>query len=113
MDQSQYLDCLNKFIDGMIKKDKNLLDDTMSKDAILYHMTGHKETKEEYIKDILDGTLNYYDYKIISFSDNVATIKLLAKVYGSEKSWWTLKMYIEYTKEDNKTKIKTSKVRLG
>ena len=113
MDQKQHLDVINLFLKGMIDKDRNLLEKTMTKDAYLYHMTGKKESREEYINDILDGTLNYYDYQIIEDNKNEIKIKLLAKVYGGSKNWWTLVMSIKYIVEDNLLKIKESKVRMG
>ena len=103
------LDVFKKLCEGMIKKDKNLLDEALHDDSILIHMTGHMESKNEYISDILNGTLNYYDYEIISFNDKQAAIRLLAKVYGGSKSWWTLKMTLKY--KDNK--IIESKVSLA
>ena len=98
---------------GMIEKDENKLRLSMSKDSHLIHMTGKVETREEYIKDILNGTLNYYDYEILSFDENFCVIRLLAKVYSGSKSWWTLKMNTEYALEDDVVKIKTCKVRMG
>ena len=111
----QEKDCLNAYklmTIGMIEKDKEKLIQSMSKDSALIHMTGMSETRDEYIKDILDGTLNYYDYEIISFDVHEVTIRLQAKVYGGTKSWWTLKMATEYVIEDGLVKIKTCKVRM-
>lgn len=88
-------------IEGMIEKSKDKLINAMSNDSKLYHMTGRCESRSEYIDDILDGTLNYYDYELIGFNEDVAVVKLLAKVYGGSKSWWTLKMNIKYD-EHNK-----------
>ena len=113
MDQEQYLDTFIKLIKGMIDKDKNLLDEALSKDCYLYHMTGLKQTKQQYITDILDGTLNYYQYQIINFDKEIATVRLLAKVYNISKSWWTLEMNLKYVLEDNLTKIKECRVRMG
>ena len=99
--------------EGMIQKNPEKLRLAMSHDAHLVHMTGKVETREEYIEDILDGTLNYYDYKIMRFSEDEALVQLLAKVYGGAKSWWTLRMDTVYAMENGLTKIKQSKVRLG
>lgn len=85
----------------------------MSIDSRLIHMTGKSETREEYIEDILDGTLNYYDYEILHFDEDEAIVRLLAKVYGGSKSWWVLKMDTEYVLENGKTKIKKCRVRMG
>ena len=97
----------------MIDKDRALLEEALSKDAFLYHMTGLRQTREEYIRDILDGTLNYYDVQILSYEEKQATVRLLAKVYGGAKSWWTLRMSLTYVLEDGAIKIKESNVRLG
>lgn len=94
-------------IEGMIEKSKIKLEQSMSYGSKLYHMTGRCESREEYINDILDGTLNYYDYELISFYENIAVVKLLAKVYGGSKSWWNLKMNIKY---DGNNKILECKV---
>ena len=106
-------DCLKVFelmTIGMIEKDSSKLKESMSINAHLIHMTGKIQTREEYINDILDNTLNYYDYEILSFTENEAIIKLLAKVYGGTKNWWTLHMKTIYTEEDGKIKIKECRV---
>ena len=113
MDKNKYLDTFMLFITGMIEKNKNKLNDSMSNNACLYHMTGLKESKEEYIKDILNGTLNYYDYEIIKFDIEKVIIRLLAKVYNSNKTWWTLIIYTKYIEENNRIKLLESKVKLG
>lgn len=95
---------------GMIEKSPEKLRLAMSEDARLIHMTGKVETREEYIKDILDNTLNYYDYEIINFTQDEVVIRLLAKVYGGAKSWWPLKMKTIYKKENNVIKIQECRV---
>ena len=97
----------------MIEKDSDKLRASISEDGHLIHMTGLDENREQYIKDILDGTLNYYDYQIIDFDINKATIRLFAKVYGGSKSWWTLVMHTKYAKENGLIKIKECIVRMG
>lgn len=113
MDQRESLELINKLCQGMVKKDRYLLEEAMSEDAYLYHLTGQRESREQYIKDIEDGILNYYDYKIIDFKGTEAAIKLLAKVYNSALSWWTLKMSISFKEVNGIKRIKECKVRLG
>ena len=113
MDQGQHLEVIHLLLEGMANKDRAMLEEAILKNALLFHMTGRSETREEYIQDILDGTLNYYDYRIIGSSENEVKVRLLAKVYGGNKSWWTLAMSIKYTVEDNLTKIKENKVRMA
>lgn len=106
-------DCLKTYelmIMGMIEKNSSKLKESMSKNAHLIHMTGKVETRDEYINDILDGTLNYYDYEILSFTESDVFIRLLAKVYDGDKRWWMLHMKTIYLEEDGKIKIKECKV---
>ena len=59
-------------------------------------MSGKRQTKQEFISEIMDGTLNYFKSEIIEptilWDDNeratlVADVALTAKVYGSEGKW--------------------------
>ena len=113
MNKIDYLNAYELMIIGMIEKDTNKLKESMSKDSYLIHMTGKAESREEYIKDILDGTLNYYKYKILSFNEKEVDINLFAQVYGGSKSWWRLHMDTIYCLEEEKIKIKECKVRMG
>ena len=102
---------------GMIEKSKEKLIQSMSIDSHLHHMTGLVETREEYIKDILNGTLNYYDFEILSFdfynNEAIVTIRLLAKVYSGSKSWWKLKMNTKFVEEGGIVKVQDCKVHIG
>lgn len=102
---------------GMIEKNPDKLRDSMCEDAILGHMTGREESREEYIQDILNGTLNYYDYRIEKFEFNKGFaniyIKLQAKVYNSFVSWWDLAMKASFKEEDGKVKVKKCEVRMA
>ena len=59
------------------------------------HMSGKKQTREEFIGEIMDGTLNYFkvdtkDYSISVDGDTAhmkVTHTLTAKVYGISDSW--------------------------
>lgn len=58
-------------------------------------MSGKKQTREEFIDEIMDGTLNYFkvdtkDYSIRVDADTAhmkVTHTLTAKVYGISGSW--------------------------
>ncbi len=59
------------------------------------HMSGKKQTKEEFFGEIEDGTLNYYQYEIhdpvVTVNGDTATLTadttLTAKVYGISGRW--------------------------
>lgn len=89
---------LNRFIEfqkAMIVKDSKKLNEIMQDNYTLTHMSGKTQTKQEYINEILDGTLNYYESNInnikIIIEENNALIKaditLNAKVYGIKGTW--------------------------
>lgn len=89
---------LNRFIEfqkAMIVKDSKKLNEIMQDNYTLTHMSGKTQTKQEYINEILDGTLNYYESNInnikIIIEENNALIKaditLNAKVCGIKGTW--------------------------
>ena len=80
---------------AMIEKDRAALELYFDKGLIFTHMSGKKQTREEFIVEIMDGTLNYFkvdtkDYSI-SVNGDMAHMKvthtLTAKVYGISGSW--------------------------
>lgn len=89
---------LNRFVEfqkAMIEKDSEKLNELMRDNYTLTHMSGKTQTKEEYINEIMDGTLNYYksiiDNPTITVDDKKAVLKadvtLDAKVYGIKGTW--------------------------
>lgn len=92
---------------AMIKKDRTAMELYFDKNLTFTHMSGKKQTREEFIGEIMDGTLNYFkvdtkDYSI-SMDGNTAHMKvthtLTAKVYGISGSW-TLSGENTYKKRD-------------
>ena len=80
---------------AMIEKDRAAMERYFDKNLTFTHMSGKKQTREEFIGEIMDGTLNYFkvdtkDYKI-QVAGNTARMKvthtLTAKVYGISGSW--------------------------
>lgn len=90
---------LKRFIDfqeAMIVKDYDKLDVILNDNYTLTHMSGKTQSKEEYINEIMDGTLNYYkstiDNPIITIIEEIksifkADVTLEAKVYGIKGTW--------------------------
>ena len=52
--------CYLTMYDGMLHKDRKLLEDALDESFVLIHMTGGRQTREEFIKAIEGGVLNYY-----------------------------------------------------
>ena len=80
---------------AMIAKDRAALERYFDEKLTFTHMSGKKQTRAEFIGEIMDGTLNYYnidtkDYKIRVDGDTAymrVTHTLTAKVYGMRGAW--------------------------
>ncbi len=92
---------------AMIDKDIETLDRLYRDGTTFTHMSGKKQTKEEFFGEIADGTLNYFAYDILNPVITVdggeavltADVTLTAKVYGASGSW-TLPVNAHFTKTD-------------
>ena len=101
----------------MIDKEESELRSLMSDDYYLMHITGTKQSIDEFISGLLDGTFNYYsaehDDIQISVNGNTATMvgksKVLAAVYGGSKSRWRLRGDFTLRKENENWKLTSSK----
>ncbi|MBR3813272.1 MAG: nuclear transport factor 2 family protein [Spirochaetaceae bacterium] len=80
---------------AMIEKDRTAMELYFDKNLTFTHMSGKKQTRKEFIGEIMDGTLNYFkvdtkDYSISVDGDTAhmkVTHTLTAKVYGISGSW--------------------------
>ena len=94
-DQENVLKRFIEFQNAIIEKDFEKLDEILNDNYTLTHMSGKTQTKQEYIDEIMDGTLNYYESIInnptITIEKNRAVLKadvtLDAKVYGIKGTW--------------------------
>ena len=81
-----------RMYEGMITKDEAILRDVLDDSFVLVHMTGMRQSREEYIGAILNGTLNYYS----------------AAVFGGGRSNWRLQQKCSFKKVDGTWKITRS-----
>lgn len=95
-DQEEVLERFIEFQYAMIEKDLEKLNELLKDNYTLRHMSGKIQTKDEYIDEIMDGTLNYYKSIInnpiimIKEKDKAllkADVTLDAKVYGMKGTW--------------------------
>lgn len=93
---------------AMINKDVKKMRNLVTADKTFTHMSGRKQTREEFFEEIRNGTLNYYRYQIhdpvVTINGNKANLKadvtLKAKVYGMPGSW-TLHTDTDFIKTEN------------
>ena len=107
---NEILDRFIEFQQALIDKDEDKLNEILTEKYELIHMSGKRQTKQEFISEIMDGTLNYYKSEIIEptilWDDAeratlVADVALTAKVYGIEGKW-TLDTSVDFEKIDGK-----------
>ena len=102
---------INRFVEfqqALIDKNEDKLNEIINEDYELVHMSGKTQSKEEFIFEVMDGTLNYYKSEILEptilWDDEnnaslIADVRLTAKVYGA-RGKWTLNTVANFKKID-------------
>jgi uncharacterized protein (TIGR02246 family) len=109
MDDKQQIERLyEQMYRAMVEKDTATLDRVHAPEFVLVHMTGMRQSKQDYIRAILDGTLNYYsaehEQMDISVNGDKATLKgrsrVTAAVFGGGRHIWRLQLTFQLVKRD-------------
>ena len=116
-DEEQIKELYRTYWNYMIDKNAEGLRDLMAGDYYLRHMTGVKQSVDEFLKGLLNGTFNYYsaehDEIIVNINGDTATIigksRVLAAVYGGGKNSWRLQGDFTLRKENGNWKLTSSK----
>ena len=107
-DESQIKTLYREMYEAMVAKDTVTLNRVHADDFVLTHMTGMHQSKQEYIKAIAGGTLNYYSAEHeqieIKVSGNHATLtgrsRVTAAVFGGGRHTWHLQLMFQLVKRD-------------
>ncbi|MDE7261729.1 MAG: nuclear transport factor 2 family protein [Oscillospiraceae bacterium] len=107
-DRKLLTECYNTMYQGMVQKNKALLDRVLDDSFALLHMTGMCQSKRQYIEAIINGALNYYSAQTddidIAISDDTARLvgqsRVTAAVFGGGKHAWQLQLAIDAVKRD-------------
>lgn len=99
-----------------INKDIKKLDEILSDDYVLVHMTGLNQTKNDYINSVINEDLKYYEsiHESINIKINgnsakvIGKTKTLASPFGIDKTWWRVKQEMTLEKINGKWIIKKS-----
>ena len=94
--------------DAMIRKDKAALAKVLDDSFVLVHMTGMRQPKEDFLRAVMDGTLNYFSARHenmpVTVSGDTATITgqsyVAAAVFGGGRHNWRLQQRIKLKKKD-------------
>lgn len=103
--------------DYMIEKNIEGLRSLMSSGYCLYHMTGVRQSADEFLKGLDNGTFNYYsaehDDIVVSVDGDEATMigksRVVAAVYGGGKGSWRLQGDFTLRKENENWKFTSSR----
>jgi uncharacterized protein (TIGR02246 family) len=118
MDDRQQIEQLySEMYRAMVEKDLATLDRVHADEFVLVHMTGMRQSKEEYINAILDGTLNYYsashEQLDIAIDGDRATLtgrsRVTAAVFGGGRGTWRLQLRFQLTKRDGRWQLTEAK----
>ena len=115
-DEELIIQAYKRMYDGMIAKNEGILNDVLDDSFVLVHMTGMRQPKEEFIKAVLNGTLNYFSAEHenmpVEITDNTATLTgqsyVAAAVFGGGRSNWHLQQKCSLKKINNEWKITRS-----
>ena len=99
-DKEQIMQLYETMYKAMIAKDMEVLDEVHDEHFILIHMTGMRQSKQEYLKAIKNGTLNYYSAKHeqmeVDITGDRATLqgqsRVEAAVFGGGRHTWRLQL---------------------
>ena len=76
-DKEQIETLYRDMYEAMVAKDTVVLNRVHADDFVLTHMTGMHQSKQEYIKAITNGTLNYFSADILLYSANLLSCNLV------------------------------------
>lgn len=105
-----------RMYDGMITKNEAVLRDVLDDSFVLVHMTGMRQSKEEFIKAVLNGTLNYFSAEheniLVDMEGDTAFLTgqsyVAAAVFGGGRSNWHLQQKCSLKKTKGEWKITRS-----
>lgn len=101
-DEQQIVALYREMYRYMILKDTASLGKMLSDDFFLVHMTGMRQSKQDYLRAIANGTLNYYSEELdaapVHIEGDHARIKgqsrVNAAVFGGGRHTWRLQLDI-------------------
>lgn len=101
--------CYLEMYRAMTVKDSVGMDKILDESFVLIHMTGMRQPKAEFIRAVLDGTLNYYnaehdEIRLLSADEEQATMvgrtRVNAAVFGGGRHTWRLQQDIKLVKRN-------------
>ena len=105
-----------RMYDGMIAKDESILREVLDENFVLIHMTGMRQSKEAFIRSVMEGTLNYFsavhENMPVEIHGDTAVLTgqsyVSAAVFGGGQSDWHLQQICTMKKINGNWKITLS-----
>ena len=116
-DREQIEELYRAYWQYMINKDIAGMDRIMADDYELRHMTGLRQSKQDFFRSVTSGELNYYSAKhdeiTVKVSGETATMigrsKVVAAVYGGGRNTRRLQGNFTLRKEDGVWRLTSSR----
>ena len=107
-DKEQIIQLYKEMYTAMVNKDRAELERVHDDSFVLVHMTGMRQSRQEYINAIMDGTLNYYsasheDMQVEVGGDSAVLTgksRVTAAVFGGGKHTWRLQLRFQLLKKN-------------
>ncbi|GIP67070.1 nuclear transport factor 2 family protein [Lactobacillus helveticus] len=107
---------IRKQVKGMIDGDLDLLKEVISPDAVFYHITGAKQSRDEWLRQVKLGRMHYFGSREILMQATVngdearviSRNQLDARIYGFHNTW-PLESRAKLRKIDGKWQIVESR----
>lgn len=107
-DRKELEGCYRRLYQGMVEKDRTILEEVLAPDFVLVHMTGMRQAKEAFIRAVENGTLNYdsTDHQdiAIQLQGDRASLKgkslVHASVFGGGWHTWRLQLDCQLAREN-------------
>ncbi len=108
-EENKVLQEFKNHLEALIEKDKAAIEEFLAPSFVLIHKDGKSQPRDGFIKEVIDGVLNYYKARIIDpeieIENDTANMKVDVEfdclVYGN-KGVWTLHCRNKFQKINNK-----------
>lgn len=108
-DKTQLIILYENMYQFMVRKDTDNLANILSDEFTLHHMTGMVQNKQEFLKAVRQGVLNYFaaDHEKIDVqitedhAELIGDSRVLAAVFGGGRHTWRLRQTISCKKEND------------
>ena len=109
-DTQQLKNLYNEMWQALLTKDIKILDEIHADEFILTHMTGMNQPKDEYLRCVRAGELNYFSAQVENIFVEVngtqgkliGQSKVEAEVFGGRKNIWRLQLNFDVEKRAGK-----------